>query len=193
MLDGPDCIETARLHVRPYRAGDGPWYFAMSCKNREHLLRYESGNVVMSITSEEVAESTVRELAVDWRARKHMFLGAFAKDSGDFVAQIYIGAANPDLPEFRIGYFADVDHEGQGYVAEAVGGALAYIFDHLQAHRVSIECDDTNHRSIRVAERCGFVAEGHFRENKLNADGTVTGTRFFGLLRSEYQPGQWKG
>jgi len=51
---------------------------------------------------------------------------------------------------------------------------------------VRIECDDTNLRSIRVAERCGFVREAHFRENKRNPDGTITGTVVYGLLSREY-------
>jgi RimJ/RimL family protein N-acetyltransferase len=187
-LDGklPDVIETPRLYLRPYRAGDGPWYYTMSRRNREHLSRYESENVAMSINSEDEAEMIMRDLALEWKARKHMFLGAFAKGSGDFVAQIYIGAANTDVPAFRIGYFADVDHEGQGYVTEAVRGVLAFVFEHLRGRRVGIECDDTNQRSIRVAERCGFVLEGHIREVKRLADGTVTGTRLFGMLKREF-------
>jgi aminoglycoside 6'-N-acetyltransferase len=38
-----------------------------------------------------------------------------------------------------------------------------------------------------VAERAGFVREGHLRQNKLNADGSVSGTLLYGLLRSEYE------
>jgi RimJ/RimL family protein N-acetyltransferase len=37
-----------------------------------------------------------------------------------------------------------------------------------------------------VAERCGFVREGHLRKNKLAPDGSYTGTLFFGLLKEEY-------
>ena len=91
------------------------------------------------------------------------------------------------LPEFQIGYFVDKDREGKAYVTEAVRAALGFVFDHLGAHRASIECDDTNVRSIRVAERCGLVREAHIRENKRNPDGTITGTVHFGLLRGEFE------
>jgi RimJ/RimL family protein N-acetyltransferase len=182
----PNTIETPRLYLRPYRAGDGAWYYAMSRRNREHLSRYESENVAMSIHDEDEAELVVRDLAQEWSARKHMFLGAFSKESDDFVAQIYIGAVNQGVAAYRIGYFADVDHEGHGFVTEAVRGALAFIFGHLHGMRVGIECDDSNQRSIRVAERCGFVSEGHIREVKRLGDGTVTGTRLFGMLKREY-------
>jgi len=102
------------------------------------------------------------------------------------VGQVYIGPVNWALPEFSVGYFADEAHIGRGHIAEAVRGALGFTFTHLQARRVRLECDDTNTPSFRVAERAGFVREGHLRQNKLNPDGTVSGTLLYGLLRSEY-------
>lgn len=187
LLDLPTRIETERLFLRCFEPGDGPWYYAVGRKNRSHLSRYEPDNVVMSIETEEDAKVLVRELAGEWMARSQFFLAAFEKTSGKFVAQIYIGPVNWDLPEFQIGYFVDVDHEGRGFVTEAVRAAVRFSFVHLKAHRVRIECDDTNVRSYRVADRCGFVREGHFRENKKNPDGTISGTLYFGLLKREFE------
>ena len=102
-----------------------------------------------------------------------------------FVAQIYIGARNWDLPEFELGYFADKDHEGRGYVTESIKETIPFIFNRLLAHRIRIECDDTNLRSIRVAQRYRFIKERHIREDKRAPDGCFTGTVLFGLLCSE--------
>jgi aminoglycoside 6'-N-acetyltransferase len=110
----------------------------------------------------------------------------FSRETGEFVAQIYVGPVDKELPDYAVGYFVDRDHEGQGYVTEAVRGALGFIFGELKAHRASLQCDDTNERSIRVAERCGFTREGHLRENKRNPDGTLSGTLHYGILRSEF-------
>ncbi len=179
-------IDTARLTLRPYQAGDGPWYYRVSVRNQTHLARFEAGNAMVSIRAEEDAEQTVREFVADWLEGKAFFLAAFERQTGGFAAQIYVGVVNRDLPEFEIGFVADVDHEGRGYVSEAVRGVLSYLFDKLRAHRVRLECDDTNERSARVAERCNFVREGHIRENHLWADGSITGTLHYGLLRREY-------
>ena len=187
LLDIPDRIETGRLYLRRYQAGDGPWYYQMSQKNKSHLARYESDNPVMSINSEEDAEIVVRDFAADWMARKAFFIGAFQKDTQVFVAQVYIGVVNWDLPEFEIGYFVEKEHEGKGYVTEATNGALQFCFGPLGAYRVRLKCDDTNMRSYSVADRCGMVREGHIRENKKNADGRMSGTLLYGLLRSEYE------
>ena len=187
LLDLPIRIETQRLYLRPYKPGDGDWFFAMSQRNRAHLKRYEADNVVMTVESAEQAEVLVRELAAEWVARNCFFLGVFDKASDDFVAQIYIGPLDWELPKFAIGFFADVDHQGQGYVTEAVTAALQFIFKHLRAHRVQIECDDTNLRSCRIAERCGFIQEGHLRENKHNQNRHPSGTLIYGMLRSEFE------
>jgi RimJ/RimL family protein N-acetyltransferase len=187
LLEIPERVEADRIYLRHYRAGDGPWYYAVSQRNRAHLARYEAENALMSIENAQDAEVVVRELAADWVARNCFFMGAFDRETDEFVAQIYIGPVNWEVPEFEIGFFADQAHEGQGYVTEAARAALEFIFEHFQAHRVRLECDDTNERSRRVAERCGMALEGHIRENKRNVDGALSGTLHFGLLKREFE------
>jgi RimJ/RimL family protein N-acetyltransferase len=52
---------------------------------------------------------------------------------------------------------------------------------------VRLACNETNLRSIGVAERCKMTREGRLRENKRNPDGTYSSSLIYGLLRSEYQ------
>jgi RimJ/RimL family protein N-acetyltransferase len=179
-------IETTRLLIRPYRAEDAIWYYKMSLKNKEHLARYESENPIMSFMTESDAEKTINDFISIWDGQKYRFLGVFLRDTNDFVAQIFLGKLDDQLPEFGIGYIADVEQVGNGYVTEAVSAIVKELFENVKAHRIQIETDDTNGRSIGVAERCGFRKEGHLRENKKHPDGTISGTLFFGLLGSEY-------
>jgi [ribosomal protein S5]-alanine N-acetyltransferase len=185
LLDLPAELHTERLLLRPYRAGDGDWYYPLSQRNQEHLHRYESDNPVMRIRCLEDAEVVVRQFATDWATCKRFFLGAFERDRGAFVAQVYGGPVSWELPEFEVGYFGDVAQGGCGYATEAVRGALALVFGYLGARRASLRCDDTNVRSYRLAERCGFRREGHIREDHPHPDGTLTGTLCYGLLRDE--------
>jgi len=184
--DIPSFFESENLHLRTYRAGDGPCYYEVSQRNQQHLRRYESDNVVMGIKNEEEAETIVRDLAADWLARKNFFVGVFDKRTGHFIAQVYIGPVNWDLPEFQIGFFVDIEYEGLGYMTEAIKASLRFAFHRLNAYRIGAECDETNTRSARLLERCGMVKEGLLRENKKNADGTISGTLFYSLLRKEY-------
>ena len=180
-------LETNRLLIRPYDANDAMWYYQMSLRNKDHLARYESENPVMSIQTEVDAVKVIKDFVTLWNEQRFRFMGVFLKESNEFVAQIYLGKTNAELPEFLIGYFTEVSHIGNGYVSEAVTAMVRELFVTAGAHRIQIETDDTNIRSIRVAQKCGFVREGHLRENNKNTDGTISGTLYFGLLKSEFE------
>jgi len=154
------------------------------------LQRYEADNSILSPKSEAEAEALVRTLAADWVSRNCFFLGAFDKVSGEFVAQVYIGPVNWETPEFEVGFMADQAHEGRGFVTEAVRAALGFIFENLEAQRVSLRCAETNLRSQHVAERCGFRREGHLRQAKRQPDGSLGDTLIYGLLREEWDDGR---
>ena len=183
----PAHVESQRLYLRSYQPEDAKWYYPMSLKNRTHLARYEAENVAASIDSEEAAQTLLKELVEAWSKGICFFIGAFEKDTGEFVAQIYVGVVDRRLPEFEVGYFVDVDHQGRGYVTEAVKAVLGVLFNQLNARRVHLKCDETNQRSIRVAERCGMVREGRQRENRRDPDGTYSSSLIYGLLKSEFQ------
>jgi RimJ/RimL family protein N-acetyltransferase len=189
LLDLPDFLETERLILRPYRAGDGPAYFDVCLRNKNHLVPFEIGNPALNIQTIEDAEILVREFGAGWVSRNVFFLGGWLRSTNEFVVQIYIGVVSWELPEFEIGYFVDCRHEGKGYVTEAVRATQNFCFTSLTAHRLRLGCNDTNDRSRKVAERCGFKLEGHIRQvhpHILNDDQTFSGSYLYGLLRSEW-------
>lgn len=189
LLDLPAQLETARLILRPFQTGDGIAYCRLSQNNKSHLLPFEKGNSALSVNTVEDGESLVRTFAAEWAMRNIFFMGAWEKTTNTLVAQIVVMVVNWDLPEFAVGYFVDKDHEGQGFVSESVRAALHFAFGDLGAQRVRLECNETNQRSIRVAERCGFVREGHLRQthtNILRVDGTPSGDYLYGMLRQEF-------
>ncbi len=183
----PERLDTDRLFLRPYRAEDAPWYFAMAQRNREHLARHESGNSIFSIHCEADAARVLRDFAAQWQERRAFVLGVFLRETEEFAGQIYLGVTNDALPALNLGFFADCAHVNRGYLTEAAQRSLAFAFDDLGAHRVGLWCDDSNTGSRRVAERCGLRLEGHSREDKRHPDDTVTGSLCFGRLRSEYR------
>ncbi len=182
----PNGYGTERLTVRAFTPADAGWYFDMSLNNKAHLARYESQNPVMEVNQLADAEKIMADFTAAWEARTAFFMGAFVKGSGEFATQIYVGVVSWDLPEFELGYFADLAHTRQGYTSEAARGAVGWIFNHLQAHRISLGCNDTNTGSIRVAEKCGFVCEGQLREKHRLPDGQITGALLYGLLKREF-------
>ena len=114
-------------------------------------------------------------------------MGVWRKAKTEFVAEIYIQGMDWETPAIELGYFADINHGGKGYVTEAAKASLDLIFDHMKAHKVCIICDDANTKAQAVAERCGFVKEGVLREQKRRPGGGFVSTRLYGLLREEYE------
>jgi len=182
----PDQLSTSRLYLRRYHAGDAGWYAAMSVRNQGHLARYESGNAAMVVKSEADAEKVIGGFETDAADGEATFLGAFRREDNVFVCQIYIGVANADLPSYLVGFFCDEAHVGKGYVSEAAKATVAALFNDCGAARVGLWCDDTNTASQRVAEKLGMRREGHIRADKRNADGSITGSLAYGLLREEF-------
>lgn len=182
----PDQLNTDRLLLRRYSVIDAGWYAEMSVRNHAHLSRYESGNSCMGIRTEEDAEKVIGGFEADAADGEAAFLGAFRHQDGAFVCQIYIGVANADLPSYHIGFFCDERHIGRGYVTEAATAAVKALFNDSGAARIGLWCDDTNAGSQRVAEKLGMKLEGHIRADKRNADGSVTGSLAYGLLREDY-------
>lgn len=182
----PSSLCTKRLTLRRYTQDDAAWYARMSLRNRAHLTRHERDNAAMTIATEADAVAAIRGFEEEAQAGKAAFLGAFRRDDGSFVAQIYIGVTNADLPGYLIGYFCDEARVRQGYVLEAATAAVGALFGECGALRVGLWCDDTNVASRRIAERLGMRQEGHVRADKRHPDGSITGSLCYGLLRDEF-------
>ena len=182
----PSSLCTKRLTLRRYTQDDAAWYATMSLRNRAHLSRHERDNAAMTIATEADATAAIRGFEEEAQAGKAAFLGAFHRGSGSFVAQIYIGVTNADLPGYLIGYFCDEAHVRQGYVLEAATATVGALFGECGALRVGLWCDDTNVASLRIAERLGMRQEGHVRADKRHPDGSITGSLCYGLLRDEF-------
>jgi RimJ/RimL family protein N-acetyltransferase len=75
---------------------------------------------------------------------------------------------------------------GKGYGYEAVRLALAFAFDELNLHRVTVTVFSYNERSIALFEKLRFRREGAYREF-LQRDGERYDMLLYGLLRHEWK------
>lgn len=60
-----------------------------------------------------------------------------------------------------LGYYAFAPHAGQGLMTEGMALGLDVAFRQLKLHRVEVNIQPTNARSIALAERVGFSREGY--------------------------------
>jgi ribosomal-protein-alanine N-acetyltransferase len=83
------------------------------------------------------------------------------------------------------GYILGKAHRGKGYATEAMRALMAYGFATLNLHRIFLDIDPDNAPSIRLAERCGFRKEGHFKQN-FHRDGQYYDSVYYALLAEEW-------
>ncbi len=182
LLDIPDELIEEDLILRPYADGDGKAFFDLLQENKDHLA--DTVEEMKTIKTNEDAEIRNRRLKVNWIERKRFVMGIW--DKSTLIGEIWIEPLDWKVPVIEIGYFVVKKHEGKGIVTRSVQLCLDFMFNKLNAHRVEIRTNDDNHRSFKVAERCGFTKEAHLRENtKLNDK--IVGRQFYGLLKSEYE------
>jgi ribosomal-protein-alanine N-acetyltransferase len=62
-----------------------------------------------------------------------------------------------------LGYFGFAPHSGQGYMTEGMALVLDVAFRTLKLHRVEVNIQPANARSLRLARRIGFTREGFSR------------------------------
>lgn len=61
---------------------------------------------------------------------------------------------------WEIGYWTPTPRAGRGYATLATKLLTLYAFDLLGADRVQVLIDESNVKSLRVAEKCGLLEEG---------------------------------
>jgi ribosomal-protein-alanine N-acetyltransferase len=77
---------------------------------------------------------------------------------------------------------------GRGYVTEATQLLINYLFNAYQYHRLELLMDADNAASERIAQKCGFTAEGVLRQSFF-INGKIRDVKLYSLLRPEWEGG----
>jgi RimJ/RimL family protein N-acetyltransferase len=142
---------------------------------------------LINIHNEEDAKVEFHRQMLEWNASNLFIFGVWEKSTGIHVGESYLANADWDVPRIEVGYFIVKASTGKGYATEAAKATIRYAFEHMKVLRVDLRCAVDNKASIRVAEHCGFVQEGCFRQHHRKKDGTLVDMLWYGLLLPEWQ------
>jgi RimJ/RimL family protein N-acetyltransferase/catechol 2,3-dioxygenase-like lactoylglutathione lyase family enzyme len=173
--DGP-ILKTERLVLRPTRLSDAEALLPLF--RDDETMRYWAHAPIKTLG--EMKGIIARNLPPVNRAE-----GTFAitRDGGQAMGCINFYGERDAMS--GLGYVLDKASWGQGFVAEAVRGALAHGFGRLKLQRIWLEIDPRNQGSIRVAEKCGFEREGVARKSFF-LDGAYLDSVFYALLYEDW-------
>lgn len=143
-------LETARLILRPFEAGDAEMLFSYARDPRvgppagwkPHESLEESREIIRTVFSEPETYAVVHRQ--DGRVIGSAgFTGRHRKEAGG--------------PDDEIGYSLDPAYWGQGLIPEAVAELLRHGFEDLGLHTIWCDHYDGNNKSRRVIRKCGFA------------------------------------
>jgi len=173
-------LTTSRLLLREFRPADLDALFALY--GDPTYQRYEEPPLSREKTQARL-EGFLADAAVQPRTRFRLAITLPPADT--VIGKISLGAINPSIGEWEIGWGVAPRFWGQGYAPEAARAMLAYAFDTLNARRVVAFCHFENVRSQRVMEKIGMQREGRPRQVRW-LDDRWNDEYIYGILRQEF-------
>lgn len=183
----PSELRTPRLLLRRYRETDVPDFFNLLQINQERFSVAFPERLALN-QQIEGAGYFVRQMIAAWQSRKAYEFGIWRQETGQYIGDIALKNFEKRVPKAEIGYYLDGAAEGQGYASEALRAVTTFGFDHVGLNKIFIKMTIQNHRSYRLAERCGYVREGMLRQDFRSDEKTgLVNIYYYGLIRSDYE------
>ena len=145
-------ITTQRLVLRQFQDDDVHELFALRTDERVNRFldrpRPESLNDVRGFIAK------VNQITHD---NEGLYWVITRKNEDKLLGTIGLRNFEPEQYQAEIGYELHPDHQGQGFMHEAITHVLAYGFGRLGMQAIMADTDPGNLRSIQILERHGFV------------------------------------
>jgi [ribosomal protein S5]-alanine N-acetyltransferase len=166
-------IETDRLLLRPFVAGDAPVV-------QREVSRVEMARMLA------VPHPYPEDGATKWiaTARPGRDFAIVLRETNEVVGGITLFESEQHR-RAELGYWCAIDFWGRGYATEAVRAVIGYGFRELALNRVHAECHGDNPASRRVLEKAGLAFEGRLRLHSFRVD-RFADKLLFGVLRDEW-------
>jgi RimJ/RimL family protein N-acetyltransferase len=141
----------------------------MSVRNREHLVRWIPRVAeIMTLDDRLALVRRWQQRFVTGEDRIYAMFAAEGRPIGSVGFHDRVGPRS-----LEIGYWIDAEHEGRGYVTEAVAALVRVGFEVHDVVRLEIRCEPDNVRSAAVPARLGFTHETTLRRRAIGHEGAL--------------------
>jgi RimJ/RimL family protein N-acetyltransferase len=176
-------IETARLTLRPFNAGDLDDLYAY--QSRPEVARYLHWEARDRAQARRALEEQCQETTLDAEG-KWLTFAVVWREVYRVVGEIGLKWLSREHRQGEMGFVFNPDHHGRGLATEAAEAMLALGFGSLGWHRIIGSCDARNHASGRLMERIGMRKEAHFMHSEF-IKGEWAGELVFAILDQEWR------
>ncbi len=160
-------LETARLILRRYTVGDAPAMYRNWCSDPE-VTRFLTWPVHGSA---DVTRGLLEAWVKEYDRPDYYNWVLELKDTGEIVGSCSVVRIDESIDELELGYCMGRAWWGRGYMPEAAGAIVDYLFDEVGANRIAADHDVENPKSGRVMRKIGMSFEGVRRQGFRNNRG----------------------
>lgn len=157
------------IYVRLVQESDAQSLLALELRNRDFFQNFTGTREEAFYTLEGQIDRIKSAMALKEEDRGYAFVIA-KKGQDEIIGEVILSeVVRVNLQSCWIGYFLDKEHNGKGYMTEAVKLVVDYAFDTLGLHRLEAGVMPHNIGSIKVLLKAGFHKEGIAKKNvKIN-------------------------
>ncbi|CAM3291501.1 MULTISPECIES: GNAT family N-acetyltransferase [Saccharibacillus] len=182
-------MRTERLELRPFTPEEAGELLELRRANEKFLEPLEpirsDGYLTLAGQQTEIMQSE------QGRTRDQAYVYAIRLlGSGQLLGRAALtGIVRGPFQNANLGYFLDENHNGQGYMTEAVLAVLELAFVKHRLHRVQAGVMPRNAKSRRVLEKAGFRQEG-MAERYLKINGEWEDHMLFAITVEDWEQRQ---
>ncbi len=162
----PDALprETSRLRLLQPDPDAAPRVCDFHRRNRDHHGPWDPPRAP-NFYQVDGCRELLAENRRDFAAGRSLKLFMERRDNASIIGSVnFTNFVRGPFLACNIGYAGDLDHEGQGYMSEALRAAIEVLFGPLGFHRVMANYRPENIRSAFLLKRLGFAREGYARD-----------------------------
>ena len=153
-------LETERLIVEPLGPSRAREVLEFLVRNREAFAPWEPVRDDSFFTLER-QRALLMDAASALRQGTRLQFWMVERDSGAVVGAVnFFNVVRQAFLSCLVGFKTDAGRQGRGYMTEALGAAVRYVFDDQGLHRVEANVMPSNAASLRVLDKLGFEPEG---------------------------------
>jgi RimJ/RimL family protein N-acetyltransferase len=176
-------LHTARLILRNFQEHDLDSFFTY--RNDPVVAQYQGWSLPYPLEKAEKFISSMKDNFSPQQGDWVQFAIAL-KETDELIGDLGCFVRKEDARQSVIGFTIASKYWQKGFAVEAIGGLLEYLFEDMNMHRISADCDTENVASYKTLEKLGFRREAYFVESFL-FNNRYTSEYYYGLLRSEWR------
>lgn len=161
-------LRDKNIFLRPFIEEDSEALLDLLIRNRSFFEKF-SMERSRDFYTRESQSKRIEQFEEDRKTDLAYNFGIFKHDNSLIGTINLFQVLRGSLQSAFIGYFLDEQHNGKGYMTEAVRLVVDYAFNELKLHRIEAGVMPHNIGSIRVLEKSDFHKEGFAVKNvKIN-------------------------